>query len=335
MHNVQVPFRTRNTLIALALTLSPGVARADEPGIFGRIFRGGNNSAAAKPNPPSSNVSGLTYGRPPASSTTPGSKFDSPPATNPAFGADSEPITTGLPEVTADQANLPKLTPKSRVNRPITNAEPILTRFALGRSNDGSQFAMFMEIFADGTVLDSEGVHHVRQADLQPVLEAIQSSDFSRIRGHSGAPPTDFIDNVQIIVFDRRLGRLTAHPFSYSGNPQGTDNAIRHLHMALEGLQLKLSRQNTAPIANAIPGGPAPAPALLNPAAQPALPLIPPTLNATESPTTSLPPQPASNTGMTNSRSLPSPTLPNPSAGSAATATKPAADPFSRRASVR
>jgi hypothetical protein len=179
------------------------------------------------------------------------------------------------------------------VNKPITNAEPVLTRFALGRSNDGSQFAMFLEIFADGTILDSEGIHHLRPSDLQPVMEAIQGSDFSRIRGHSGAPPTDFIDHVQIIVFDRRLGRLTAHPFSYSGNPQGCDQAIRHLHAALENLQVKLSRagQPTSPGiplgtpaqgASTTPAGASPSVSMGNPASAPnatsrssALPLAP------------------------------------------------------------
>ena len=29
-----------------------------------------------------------------------------------------------------------------------------------------------------------------------------------------------------------RLGRLQAHSFSYSGNPQGCDHVIRHLHTA-------------------------------------------------------------------------------------------------------
>lgn len=216
MHYDQIRFRPRHTLVTLGLLglgLSPAVGRADEPGIFGRIFRGGNNQAAPnKPSTPAPNAPGLTYGRSASPANAPGSKFDSIPAPNGAGGIIPDAVSTPQPEITGDQGAMPKLTPKSRVNRPITNAEPLLTRFALGRSNDGSQFAMFLEIFADGTVLDSEGVHHVRQADLQPVLEAIQSSDFSKIRGHSGAPPTDFIDHVQIIVFDRRLGRLTAHP---------------------------------------------------------------------------------------------------------------------------
>ena len=39
------------------------------------------------------------------------------------------------------------------------------------------------------------------------------------------------------------MGRLQAHSFSYSGNPQGCDHAVRHLHTVLEAVQAKLSRQ--------------------------------------------------------------------------------------------
>jgi hypothetical protein len=186
-----------------------------------------------------------------------------------------------------------------------------------------------MEIFADGTVLDSEGVHHVRQADLQPVMEAIQGSDFSRIRGHSGAPPTDFIDNVQIIVFDRRLGRLTAHPFSYSGNPQGTDNAIRHLHTALEGFQLKLSRPGQPVVESAPMVNPGVTPAsgtvtragTSTPSALPAL-----TGASTVSPTRS---------GSSNAIPLSVPPLPNPSVGPSTPSVTAPTIPLSSRVSGR
>ena len=53
----------------------------------------------------------------------------------------------------------------------VTTADPVLTKFALGRSNDGSQFGMFLQIFADGTVVDSEGVHRIRAADLRPIVD--------------------------------------------------------------------------------------------------------------------------------------------------------------------
>ena len=114
---------------------------------------------------------------------------------------------------------------------------------ALGRSNDGSQFGMFLQVFADGTVIDSEGVHRLRSSDLRPLVEAIQNGELARLRGHCGTPSNDFIEYVHIVVFERRMGRLQAHSFSYAGNPQGCDDAIRHLHAALENIQAKLSRQ--------------------------------------------------------------------------------------------
>ena len=137
---------------------------------------------------------------------------------------------------------------------------------ALGRSNDGSQFGMFMQVFADGTVVDSEGVHHVGPADLRPIVDAVQSGDVYRTQRTLRAPATDFIEYVQIVVFERRLGRLMAHSFSYSGNPQGCDHAIRHIHTALENLQSKLSRQ---PAANAPSVAAPPIPSGNSPVAHP------------------------------------------------------------------
>jgi hypothetical protein len=134
----------------------------------------------------------------------------------------------------------------------VTSADPLLLRFALGRSNDGSQFGMFLQVFTDGTVIDSEGVHRLRNGDLKQVIAAASSAELYRIKGHCGAPATDFIEYVHIVVFERRMGRLMAHSFSYSGNPQGCDHAIHRLHAALENLQVKLSG---APITSA-PGGP-------------------------------------------------------------------------------
>ena len=154
-------------------------------------------------------------------------------------GLPQTPVTT--PPVADGPAQ--RLAPRPRVSPAVTTADPVLTRFALGRSNDGSQFGMFLQIFADGTVIDSEGVHHLRAADLRPIVDVVQSGELYRVRGHCGAPSTDFIEYVHVVVYERRLGRLNAHSFSYSGNTQGCDQSIRHLHTALENLQAKLSRQ--------------------------------------------------------------------------------------------
>jgi hypothetical protein len=152
------------------------------------------------------------------------------------------------------------------VSPAVTSADPLLTRLAIGRSNDGSQFGMFMQVFADGTVIDSEGVHRLRRAELKPLVDVVQSGDLLKLRGHCGAPSTDFTEYVHIVVYERRLGRLTAHAFSYSGNTQGCDHAIRHLHAALETLQMKLSRQ-PGPGDAATPAPVGPAQGLVNPTA--------------------------------------------------------------------
>jgi hypothetical protein len=169
-----------------------------------------------------------------------------------------------------------RLSPRPRVTQAVTTADPVLTKFALGRSNDGSQFGMFVQIFADGTVVDSEGVHRVRSADLRPVVEAVQSGELYRLRGHCGAPSTDFIEYIHIVIYERRLGRLNAHAFSYSGNMQGCDQSIRRLHTALESLQGKLSRQGATSSSPAA----VPAPLTTSPLPQPGLssatPLAPP-----------------------------------------------------------
>jgi hypothetical protein len=131
---------------------------------------------------------------------------------------------------------------------------------------------MFLQVFADGTVIDSEGVHRLRPSELKTITDAVQTGELYRLRGHCGAPATDFLEYVHIIIYERRFGRLMAHSFSYSGNPQGCDHTIRHLHTALENLQAKLSRQPMigSPGASAAPGPVGASP--LVPAASPAHP---------------------------------------------------------------
>jgi hypothetical protein len=227
----------------LFFALGSTAVQADDTGFFGRLFRfgstppaSGNSAAASNPNTPAPKSSnsgastGLTQSAPSNfQSQFSDSGFGSPPST--------PPVTSTGP--------MPRLAPKPRVSSAVTTADPVLTRFAIGRSNDGSQFAMSLQIFSDGTVIDAEGVHRLRPGDLRPIFEAVQSGDLYRLRGHCGAPSTDFLEYVHIIVYERRMGRLMAHAFSYSGNPQGCDHVVRHLHTALENLQVKLSRQPT------------------------------------------------------------------------------------------
>jgi hypothetical protein len=243
--------------ITLTLGSMPGMG--DEPGRLGRLFRfGGNPTSSSMTEPrPSRAV-------PPASGDstlpaliTPGSVFEpgQPTAGNPVLGSGA-----------ATGTATPRLIPHSRVSRAVTDADPIVTRVTLGRSDDGTQFGMFLQVFADGTVIDSEGVHQVSQDGIKPVTEALESSELFRGRGHCGSPPTDFIEQVHVVVYERSFGRLRANSFSFSGNPQGCDHAVRRLQAALDAVQLKTSRQVGTPSANA--PSPAIAPAV-NPGSNP------------------------------------------------------------------
>jgi hypothetical protein len=260
---------------ALLLALTGRVlAGGDDSGngLLGRLFRFGGGSSS----PPASQPAPLPYGGSFGNSLPPGGSSSGSAAPLPAFGG--LPQTPPLP---GDGGPVQRLTPKSRVSTAVTSADPVLTRFALGRSNDGSAFGMFLEVFADGTVVDSEGVHHIRPADLKPIVDAVQSGEIYRLHGHCGTPSTDFIEYVHIVVYERRFGRLQAHAFSYSGNPQGCDHVVRHLHAALENLQAKLSRPPGAESAGSVPMTPA-APGAFN--ASPTLPTGPSTYRVTPAP---------------------------------------------------
>ena len=244
----------------LVLAFHPGSAEADDSGFFGRLFRLGGNSSSSSSSTSSANStsaggSGYPGSQAPSSAFgdigTGGSFFPSASAASRA----PNPTPTGgpissdgpsTPDLSGSQASQPRLSPRPRVSNAVTTADPLLTRMALGRSNDGSQFGMLLQVFSDGTVIDSEGVHRLSASDLRPLVEATQNSELSRVRGHCGTPSNDFIEYVHIVVFERRMGRLQAHSFSYAGNPQGCDNGIRYLHTALENVQAKLSHQPAA-----------------------------------------------------------------------------------------
>ena len=204
-----------------AATLSYG----DEPSRLGRLFRMGGSSSSSS----ASSTSG------PASSS---STMTTP---SPAPSYSGQPALSTPPSTAPGSSSGPKVTPKPRVNRAITEADPLVTRISLGRSDNGSQFGMLLQVFADGTVIDGEGVHHVTPDVLKPVVEAVSASDLGKLRGHCGGPAGDFIENVHVTVFERAMGRLRANSFSYSGNPQGCDHAVHHLQKVLDELQTKLS----------------------------------------------------------------------------------------------
>lgn len=261
--------------VGAALAVAPA-ARADEPGLFGRLFRMGGSNApkgnAGKPASPFGAKPGPAAGRDHDHDhdRDPGGDAFIPPASPRGGGGGGAPRTAApppaaplppgggpsTPEV-ADASPAPPITPRSRVSSAATEADPLLTRMALGRSNDGGRFGMFMQVYADGTVIDSEGVHRLSPADIKPLADLVASGELGRNRGHCGSPSGDYIEEVHVVVFERRLGRLTAQPFSYSGNPQGCDPSVRQLHAAIDNLQLRLSGQPAAAVADAS-GVPAP-----------------------------------------------------------------------------
>ncbi len=264
------------------LVVTPGLAsaRADDDGFLSRLFRGGSSSSSNGSSSASRSASGASGSGTSAGNGQPASPYG--PITGSNFGGltSQGPVTT--PPV-GGSAPGQRLSPRPRVSTAVTNADPLLTRLALGRSDDGTQFGMFMQIFTDGTVIDSEGVHHLRPADLKPILDLVQSGDLTRTHGHCGSPATDFVEYVHVVVYERRLGRLMAHSLSYSGNTQGCDHAIRHLHTTLESLQMKLSRtsgggQQTigSPSGNPVPLGPSTRPGSTPGQYQPAPPAVNP-----------------------------------------------------------
>jgi hypothetical protein len=243
------------TLAAMGLVLL-GVGAAalagDEPGVLGRLFRGSGGSNTARP-----------AERFPAQRSQPSVMNARPTQPPPLLGLPASPAAS-LPASTPTapgSSAATRIRPQPRVNRAATEADPILTRIALGRSDNGDQFGMFLQVYADGTVIDGEGIHRAGAEAMRPLVQILQSSELSRLRGHCGAPPTDFIEQVYVTVYERtKLGGLRANTFSFTGNPQGCDPVIRQLHSAIEALVTKLSREpgSTPPPTPTAPSAPAP-----------------------------------------------------------------------------
>ena len=207
----------------------PPVAR----GPIARLFRlGATSDSSARP---ASNAN-----------STPSPTVDLP---DPDHRPRRRPSTPTLPP----DSSTPRITAQPRVSRPATEADPVVTRVALGRSDTGGQFAMFLQVFADGTVIDGEGVHHLASDAMRPLLEALRQGDLYRLKGHCGNPSTDFILQTHVVVYERLDGQApSATSFSsYSGNPHGCDASVHKLHAALEAIQLKLSP--LTPVASGTP----------------------------------------------------------------------------------
>src|SRR3954451_743834 len=194
------------TLVApalLILTVGQQRGAGDEPGRLGlgRFFRFGSP-------PSSSSIPGPDPGPNPAPTATaiPGA----PVASYPATSSPSTPSTEVSTPVPSGPTTAPRIVPRPRVSRPVTESHPIVGRITVNRSDDGNQFGMFLQVYADGTVIDGEGVHRVGIDVLRPILQALEAGDLYRVRGHCGAPATDFVESVQVIVYERVYGRLRA-----------------------------------------------------------------------------------------------------------------------------
>ena len=235
-------------LIGLAANTSIG----DEPGgtgRLGRLFRfggGGTNSVPATA-PPGNNRDVAAMTRPVATVSP-----STPPST---------------PDFSTREAGA-RIAPQPRVVKPPTDSDPLVTRVAICRSSDGSQFASFLQVFADGTVLDGSGVHRVGGDLMKPIVDALHQTELFRLKGHCGAPSTDFVESVQLVVYERSYGKLRAASFSYSGNPHGCDPSVHKLHAAIEALETKLN--TAAPTVASAPTR------VANPTGVPVLSLTPP-----------------------------------------------------------
>jgi hypothetical protein len=163
------------------------------------------------------------------------------------------------------------------VTRPITDADPLLTRIALARSDHGSRFGMFLQVFRDGTVLDSEGVHRVGPDVIRGLSQAIVSGDLLRRGGHCGGPSTDFIEQYHVTVYERSGRTLRASTFTYTPNMQGScDSSVERLHQALEALVLKIAPQPAAAAASTTTAPPRIEPVSPPPSLAPAAPSLEP-----------------------------------------------------------
>ena len=229
-------------LAALSIFASATWAAADEPSRLGRLFRFGSGSSNAS----SVNRPSATLTQPALEPSAQPSQAPSPFPLNETAPSILEPI--GPPSSAVSAPNQPRNQPRPTPGRGITTADPVVTRIALGRSTDGRQFGMFLQVYEDGTVIDSEGVHNLGHEAVRPIVESIKTGENFRVRGHCGNASTDFIENVQMVVYDRRFSTLRAHSLSFSGNSQGCDHSVKHLQVLLDTLQAKLS-EPTRPLA--------------------------------------------------------------------------------------
>lgn len=245
--------------ILAVFALSTTTSRGQEPGPLGRLFRLGKSS---KPDASSGSDANKSY-----ASTLRSQGMILPEASSSGGGGGS-----AAPAIDSSAPGQ-KLVPRPRTSVAATEADPLITVTSILRSDNGQRFGMFLQVFADGVVIDGEGTHRVPRAAIQPLADAIRASDALRQSGHCGGPATDYIEETHVIVYERAFGRLRANAFSYSGNIAGCDHAIKHLRDALDNLQRKLSGAPAQATGAAASPQPAGAPAASPPEGRPSIPL--------------------------------------------------------------
>ena len=125
----------------LAVTAGVASARGDDDGFLSRLFRGGSSSSSASSSAarPGGN-SGSVYGQS-AGTAVGGGQAGSPyPGSNFGGLTSQGPVTT---PPNAGSAPGQRLSPRPRVSPPVTNADPLLTRLALGDPATAVSLACF------------------------------------------------------------------------------------------------------------------------------------------------------------------------------------------------
>lgn len=185
------------------------------PSLFGRLFRRGASTSAAPRRVAPANARDPRSAellRPPADFDRP-----TPPGGQPAA-----------------------VPPASLVPAPA-NGDPLVTRLAVGRATDGSTFGLFLQVYADGTVMDSAGLHHADPARLGAVRDALAALPLDGLDHHYPGPAAGDLEVIQLIVYRRSKGKIQAVPVSYSGEPSGAPEEVRRLNEALEDFEIHLA----------------------------------------------------------------------------------------------
>lgn len=241
----------RFAMVVGATGLLAAAAVADEPGWLGRILR--RNAAPAA----------------------------SPRRVTPAMSRDRTSAGLLEPPSIEERAEVPTTParPAASLVPPPANADPLVSRFAVGRATDGSTFGVFLHLYADGTVMDSSGLHHSDPGQLEILRGVLEDLPLDELDHHYPGAAAGDLEVIQMIVYQRSKGRIRAVSFSYSGDPGDAPPAIRRLHSALESFQMHLagagglitnsglgaSRGGTAEVLPSIGDAAPPPPAIVSP----------------------------------------------------------------------